>query len=151
MVNAFGYRAKAEAIERAWRERDRDFAQLGRALATGSVEKLVEWCGSLPYVGDDTMFQLAKNFGAQVCKPDIWLCRLTGLPDRPRAAVKYRFPACMALCRYLAEHSGHPIALVDSMTWLACNKGVLVVDAFGGPVTFSPKKITARSIMEPAS
>lgn len=146
VVEAFGYRAKAAAIERAWRDRDLDFATLQDVLGTGIPERLVEWCGSIPFVGDDTQFQLAKNFGADVCKPDIWLCRLTGIADKPRRAVKFRFPACMALCRPLAEATGDRIAAVDSMLWLACNKGVLVVDSGAGPVRFAPKNITARSI-----
>lgn len=146
VVEAFGYRAKAEAIERAWRERHTDFQALQKVLATEDPVALVEWCGSLPFVGDDTKFQLAKNFGADVVKPDIWLCRLSGIPDKPRRAVKYRFPACMALARPLAEATGDRVAAVDSLLWLACNKGVLVVDANAGPVTFRPKTITARSI-----
>lgn len=133
VVSAFGYRAKAAAIERAWRERAGDFERLQEVLKTVSVENLVEWCGSLPFVGDDTQFQLAKNFGADVCKPDIWVCRLTGIADRPRRAVKFRFPACMALCRPLSEATGDRIAAVDSMLWLACNKGVLRVDENAGP------------------
>ena len=149
VVEAFGYRAKAEAIERAWRERERDYAALCQ-VGTADVEKLVAWCGSLPFVGADTQFQLAKNFGADVCKPDIWLCRLTGIPDKPRRAVKFRFPACMALCRPLAEASGDRIATVDSLLWLACNKGALQVSADAGPVSFKPGAITARSIMTTA-
>lgn len=150
VVEAFGYRAKAAAIERAWNERLADFTALQTVLATGSGEKVVEWCGSLPFVGDDTQFQLAKNFGVDVCKPDIWLSRLTGFSDRPRRAVKIRFPACMALCRYLADATGDNIATVDSMLWLACNKQILRVNSEAGPVTFVPKTITARSILVPA-
>lgn len=147
VVEAFGYRAKAQAIERAWIERETDFSALQQTLLSSDPEALVRWCGSIPFVGDDTQFQLAKNFGADVCKPDIWLCRLTGIPDRPRKAVKYRFPACMALCRYLSEASGDSIAVIDSILWLACNKGVLVVDAHGGPVQFVPKRITIGSML----
>lgn len=148
MVEAFGYRAKAAAIERAWNERDADFAQLQQVLATGSSEALVQWCGALPFVGDDTQFQLAKNFGADLAKPDIWLCRLTGIPDKPRRAVRFRFPACMALARSLGRASGDSIAVVDSLLWLGCNKGVLMVDADAGPVRFQPKTLTQRSIFE---
>lgn len=147
IVEAFGYRTKADAIKRAWAERREDFDSLQDVLSTKSPEALVTWCGSLPFVGDDTQFQLAKNFGADVCKPDIWLCRLAGIPDKPRRAVKFRFPACMALCRPLAEATGDRIATVDSLLWLACNKGVLIVDKDAGHVTFTPKAITARSIM----
>lgn len=146
VVEAFGYRAKAAAIERAWHEREKDFAALQKVVMGGGVEALVELCGSIPFIGDDTQFQLAKNFGADLCKPDIWLSRLAGFPDRPRRAVKYRFPACMDLCRPLAEATGERIATVESLLWLACNKGVLQVDANAGPVTFAEKAITARSI-----
>jgi hypothetical protein len=147
VVEAFRYRAKAEAIERAWREREADFAALQAVLSAGGPERLVEWCGSRPFIGDDTQFQLAKNFGADVCKPDIWLCRLTGIPDRPRRAVKFRFPACMALCRHLAQGTGDRIATVDSLLWLACNKGILVVGPDAGPVTYVARVSSLRSIM----
>jgi hypothetical protein len=150
VVEAFGYRAKAAAIERAWRDREQDFASLQEVLKDGSAERLVEWCGSLPFVGDDTKFQLAKNFGADLCKPDIWLCRLTGIPDKPRRKVAVRFPACLALCRPLAEATGDRIATVDSMLWLACNKGVLAVDRDAGDVRFAPAVIKARSIFAAA-
>lgn len=84
VVEAFGYRAKAEAIERAWRECEKDYAAL-REVGTGDVEKLVAWCGSLPFVGDDTQFQLAKNFGSAArWRP-------------PRATGSPRWTACSGL------------------------------------------------------
>jgi len=147
VVEAFGYRAKAEAIERAWRERVPDFASLQSVLAGGDPHELVDWCGSIAYVGDDTKFQLARNFGADVCKPDIWLCRLAGIPDRPRRSVKVRFPACMELCRHLSEGSGDRIGTVDAMLWLACNKGVLGCTPEAGPVRFSPDAWGGRAIL----
>ena len=147
VVEVFGYRAKAEAIERAWRERDEDFAALRAAAAGNDPERLVEWCGSLPFVGDDTKFQLAKNFGADICKPDIWLCRLTGIADRPRRSVKDRFPACMALCSPLSAATSDRIATVDSVLWLACNKGILQVSAQAGAITYRPVVSTGRPIM----
>lgn len=147
VVEAFGYRAKAAAIERAWHEREQDFEALQAVLAKGSPEALVQWCGAIPFIGDDTQFQLAKNFGADGCKPDIWLCRLAGIPDKPRRAVKIRFPACMALCRPLAEATGDSIADVDGLCWLACNKGVLKVSADAGPVQLQlSSPLAAKSI-----
>lgn len=151
VVEAFGYRAKAAAIERAWREREQDFDGLQKVVAEGGVDAMVAWCGSIPFIGDDTKFQLAKNFGADLTKPDRWLCRLAGIPDKPRRAVKYRFPLCMALCRPLADATGDRLAMVDSALWLACNKGVLTVDADAGPVLFDPnKQSTERSIFDSA-
>lgn len=146
VVSAFGYRAKAAAIERAWHEREKDFATLQVVLALNDPVRLLEWCKAIPFVGDDTQYQLAKNFGTQVCKPDRWLDRLTGFPDRPRAPVKVRFPACMALCRVLASATGDSVAAVDSVLWLACNKGVLVTDCNAGPIVLNTNPVTTRSI-----
>lgn len=61
VVGAFGYQAKAAAIERAWVERERDFKRLQHALLRGP-EGVIEWAGALPFVGDITKYQLAKNF-----------------------------------------------------------------------------------------
>lgn len=144
VVEAFGYRAKAAAIERAWNERHIDFAALGE-VGNADPESLLAWCRAIPFIGDDTQFQLAKNFGADVCKPDIWLCRLAGIPDHPRRAVRFRFPACMALCRSLAAATNDRIAAVDSLLWLACNKGALNVSPAAGDVVFT-KSSTKRSI-----
>lgn len=143
-VEAFGYRAKAAAIDRAWHERHADFATL-QQIGNGDPERLLAWCKAIPFVGDDTQFQLAKNFGADLCKPDIWLCRAAGIPDQPRRAVHLRFPVCMALCRYLAADTGDRIAAVDSLLWLACNKGVLAISPEAGEVGFT-RNITMRSI-----
>lgn len=145
VVDAFGYRAKAAAIEAHWQNRAALFAQCREALDTDDLARLVAWCGALSYVGDDTKWQLAKNIGADVCKPDIWLCRLAGFPDKPRRPERIRFPACMDLCRPLAEATGDRIATVDSVLWLACNKGVLVPSAEA--VAFHPRAITARPIL----
>lgn len=147
VVEAFGFRGKAAAIERAWAERISDFDALQGVLALDDPTKLVEWCGELPWVGDDTKWQLAKNFGVDVPKPDIWLCRLSGLPDRPRRQVAVRFDACLKLCRLLSAASGDSIATVDSVLWLACNKGVLQVDADAGPVRFSPGTISRGEVI----
>ena len=143
-VEAFGYRAKAAAIDRAWRERQADFDAL-RRIGNGDPERLLAWCRAIPFIGDDTQFQLAKNFGADLCKPDIWLCRAAGIADQPRRPVQLRFDACMALCRYLGAESGDRVSVVDSLLWLACNKGVLEIDSKAGDVCFT-RRIGARSI-----
>lgn len=146
VVEAFGYRAKAAAIERAWREREQDFEQVKR-IGTENGQQLLQWCASIPFIGDDTQFQLAKNLGADVCKPDIWLSRLAGFPDKPRRSVKVRFPVCMQLCQQLSAASGDTIAAVDSLLWLACNKGVLQVSPQAGEVTFRARAVTAAPVI----
>jgi len=148
VVEAFGHRGKAAAIEQAWSDRLDLFTSLQSVVEAGEVGALVAWCGDRPYVGDATKFQLAKNFGAQICKPDIWLCRLAGIPDVPHRASKITFPVCMQLCNYLGAEVGDNPAVVDSVLWLACNKGILRVGNDAGPVKFSPQVSKMRSIFE---
>lgn len=146
VVEAFGYRKKAAAIEDSWRRRDELLAAYREVAARGSLDDLVAWCQSIPYVGATTKWQLAKNLGADVVKPDIWLCRCAGVPEKGPEPI--RFKACMDLCRPLATASGDRIATVDSVIWLACNKGVLI--PYEKTVMMIGKRITARSIYETA-
>ncbi len=148
VVEAFGHRGKAVAIEKTWKERQTYFSSLQSIIDCGLPEALVAWCGELSYVGDATKFQLAKNFGAVVCKPDIWLCRLTGIPDKPHRSSKHTFPACMALCKYLGAETGDNAAVVDSLLWLACNKGILRVGNDAGAVGFAKEISRVRSIFQ---
>lgn len=146
VMSAFGHRMRAGAIEFAWAEREALYAKLLELRHT-SDDDLLAWCRTLPGVGAVTCYQLAKNLGRDLAKPDIWLCRLAGIPDRPGGRVAERFAACRDLCVPLARATGDRIATVDSMLWLACNKGVLSVDATGGAVGYRPGAIKARPIM----
>ncbi|MGE3342263.1 MAG: hypothetical protein AB7L71_02415 [Vicinamibacterales bacterium] len=148
VVKAFGYRAKAAAIERVWREREEYFAGYLAAAAEGP-QVLLDFFRSIPFVGEVTQYQLAKNLGAPVPKPDIWLCRLAGVPDHPSTRVPVRFEACAALCGALSRATGDSVALVDSVLWLACNKGVLTVDPDAGPISFTRRANARSSIYAP--
>lgn len=146
VLSAFGHRMRAAAIETAWARRN-DLYDEFASLKAATDEELLAWCRAMPGVGAVTCFQLAKNLGRDLPKPDIWLCRLAGIPDRPGGRVQERFAASRALCLPLAQATNDRIATVDSLLWLACNKGVLQVDAFGGPVSYRPGAIKARPIM----
>lgn len=144
VVEAFGHKSRAAAIEYAWNDRQRLFDELQDKLDDES--ELLAWCRALPWVGGITAFQLMKNFGVDCPKPDIWLCRLSGIADKPGGHVEERFAACQALCAPLAKSTNDRIATVDTILWLACNKGILKVSNTAGPVTFEPKIITAAPI-----
>lgn len=107
--DVFGHPGKAAAIERIWRERE---ALLRDYLA--APDKL-EFCSSLPWVGDITKYHLAKNLGADVAKPDVHLQRLA---DREQTTAQ-------ALCERLARELGLRVATVDTVLWRACALGVL--------------------------
>lgn len=150
VMGVFRHPGKAAAIEYAWRHRDQLFREYRMVAAAGNVDEIVRWCGDLPFVGADTKWQLAKNCGIDCCKPDIWLCRLAGIPDKPRLPLSLRLAACLALCHYLQAATGDSLAVIDSVLWLACNKGVLKVSPEAGPVAFIPSIPKAGSIFEPA-
>jgi hypothetical protein len=146
VVDVFGHKKKAAAIERAWLEREKDFETL-KLIPADDIEQLITWCYSHPFIGDDTQFQLAKNFGANVCKPDIWLCRLAGIPDKPRKPLRERFHRCQSLCEELSIATGDRVGVIDTMLWLACNKGILNVGADAGTISFNQNPSQAKSIM----
>lgn len=106
---AFGHAGKAGAIDFIWRERGR---LLSEYLA--AADKLA-FCESLPWIGGITKYHLAKNFGADVAKPDVHLQRLADAEG------------CTAqqLCERLAAQSGYRIATVDVILWRACAIGLI--------------------------
>ncbi len=109
VIEVFKHRGKAAAIETIWRDRE-------TLLATyrASSDKL-ETLASLPWIGGITKFHIAKNFGADVAKPDVHLQRLA---DREGCAVQ-------AMCVRLAKEVGLRVASVDTVLWRACAVGVL--------------------------
>lgn len=140
----FNHKGKSKAIENIWKFRKSYFESLQKILSEGEVSDLVNWCVSIPYVGPVTKYHLAKNLGADLVKPDIWLCRLTGISEDLPAEKK--FADCMALAKSLAEKTGDSIAAVDSLLWLACNKGVLRVDSDSGAIIFQPERYNKNRI-----
>jgi hypothetical protein len=105
----FGHAGKASAIDHIWRHRAR---LLTEYLA--APDKLA-FCESLPWIGGITKYHLAKNFGADVAKPDVHLQRLADAEG------------CTAqeLCDRLAAATGYRAATVDVVLWRACAIGAI--------------------------
>lgn len=108
----FGHARKAAAIEYLWRDRKRLRLELRKAAKEGWM---LEYCGTLPHIGPVTKYHVAKNFGAQVAKPDVHLQRLA---DREKVSPQ-------ALCERLARQTGYRIATIDVLLWRACAVGVI--------------------------
>lgn len=106
---AFGHKGKSAAIDDIWRRRDELLA------AYLAATDKVEFCASLPWIGHITKYHLAKNFGAQVAKPDVHLQRLA---DREGATAQ-------ALCERLAAETGHKVPAIDTVLWRACANGII--------------------------
>lgn len=107
--SAFGHPGKAKAIDDIWARRKELFEALGTA------SDLLEFCESLPYIGATTKYHVAKNFGADLVKPDVHLLRL--------AAHHHCTPT--ELCADLARHTNYRVATIDTLLWRACATGVL--------------------------
>lgn len=105
----FGHVGKATAIDSIWANRHGLYA---RYMAAADK---VEFCASLPWIGNITKYHLAKNFGAQVAKPDVHLQRLA---DRDGTTAQ-------ALCERLAAETGYKVATVDVLLWRACANGII--------------------------
>lgn len=108
-TTAFRHPGKSKAIDTIWRDRE--------ALLAGyrSADDKLAFCASLPWIGDITKYHLAKNFGAQVAKPDVHLQRLADLHGC----------SPQALCERLAAESGYRIGTVDTLLWRACANGII--------------------------
>jgi len=105
----FGHPGKAQAIETIWFDR-RDL--FSRYMA---ADDKLEFCGALPWIGGITKYHLAKNFGAQVAKPDVHLQRLAD----------HEGTTAQALCERLASVTGWKIATIDVLLWRACANGII--------------------------
>ena len=117
--DVFRHDGKAAAIERVWRDREALYARLMAIVLTNedaqAGTRLLEFCESLPWIGGITRYHLAKNFGADVAKPDVHLQRLA---DREGCSPQ-------ALCERLAQATGWRVATVDTLLWRACANGII--------------------------
>jgi hypothetical protein len=107
--DAFKHEGKVKAIEAIWFDRRPLFEQFRQA-----PDKLA-FCESLPFIGGITKYHLAKNFGAQVAKPDVHLQRLAD----------HEGVTAQALCERLAAETGYCVSTIDTVLWRACANGVI--------------------------
>jgi len=106
--NVFGHPAKARAIDRVWKERDRYYEDFKKA-------RDVDWFETLPFIGPITKYHIAKNCGFNVAKADVHLVRLA----------KNYHTTVDKLCTYLADQTGYRRAVIDSLLWEACRNKLL--------------------------
>lgn len=106
---AFRHPGKSAAIAKVWAERSALFERYRQ------VSDRLGFLGDLPWIGNITKYHLAKNFGLDVCKPDVHLQRLA---DRDGSTP-------LALCSRIAAETGLRIATIDTILWRACADGIL--------------------------
>lgn len=109
VASVFRHPGKSRAIDSIWANRKRHHADYVRA-----IDK-VEALRALPWIGEITALHLAKNFGANVAKPDVHMERIA----------RAESTTTEQLCARLAEESGYRAATVDTILWRACALRIL--------------------------
>ena len=102
---AFKHPGKLAAIGYVWAIRNQLFTEYIMAK-----DKL-EFCKSLPWIGDITKYHLYKNLGGNCVKPDRHLVRI---------AEQYGTD-CFTMCQNLSDIIGDRVGTVDYVIWRAAN------------------------------
>lgn len=112
--SVFKHPGKAAAIDGMYARRHEALAEY-LAVPAADREKQIAHLLALPWIGPITVYHLAKNFGADVAKPDRHLERVAGKG----------FQAVQAFCEKLSRESGDRVATVDLVIWRAAATGMI--------------------------
>jgi len=107
--DAFKHPGKLGAIGYVWAIRNKLFTDY-----ILSKDKL-EFCKSLPWIGNITKYHLYKNLGGDCVKPDRHLVRIAKLYDAD----------CFTMCQKLSDITGDRVGTVDYVIWRAANLGMI--------------------------
>lgn len=80
------------------------FSQLRRNFSNNPINALI----GLPFIGNTTVWHLAKNLGANVAKPDRHLMRL---------AMSFGYHDVGHMCRDIEDEIGDCVAVADLVLW----------------------------------
>ena len=107
--NVFGHKGKVGAIKHIIKNQKELFRKYQ------SAENKIEFCKSLPWIGDITKYHLAKNLGVDCIKPDRHLVRIA----------KKHGVDCFEMCKKLSDRIGDRVRTVDLVIWRAANLGLV--------------------------
>ena len=80
-----------------------------------TAKNKLQFCGSLPYMGDIIKYHLAKNLGVDCIKPDRHLVRIS----------KNHGTDPFLMCKRLSAITGDSLNTVDTVIWRAANLGIV--------------------------
>ena len=107
--HAFGHKGKVAAMKYVIKNQNEIFSNY-----INSKDK-IEFCKTLPWIGDITKFHLAKNLGEDCVKPDRHLVRI---------ANQYNTNP-FDMCQKLSDIIGDNLNTVDTVIWRAANLGLI--------------------------
>jgi nickel-dependent lactate racemase len=106
---AFGHKGKVSAIKEVIENQRKIFHDYFLS------DNKVEFCKSLPWIGDITKYHLAKNLGIDCVKPDRHLVRIANTYNTTP----------LEMCQKLSEITGDKLNTVDTIIWRAANLGLI--------------------------
>lgn len=101
----FGHKGKVSAIKEILKNQKKLFCNYCLS------DDKIEFCKSLPWIGDITKYHLAKNLGVDCIKPDRHLTRI---------AKMYKTNP-FDMCQKLSDKIGDSLNTVDTVIWRAAN------------------------------
>lgn len=117
IVDEFRHPGKRTAINDVWARRAELFPECLAALDRGPDDALA-FLQALPWIGSITRYHLAKNFGVDCAKPDIWLERVAAVSGED----------VQEMCRRLGAECDLKARTVDLLIWRACAERIVLVD-----------------------
>ncbi len=127
-------RLKIKAIKDIWDNRKK---YQEKFYSLKNIDEKVNFLGSLPFVGDITKYHLARNFGLDFVKYDIWIQRLgvafykaEDFVDKVNNSkllpeIKY---FCDVMFKKLQKETGEKVGFLDVVLWRSCQKGLLKIN-----------------------
>lgn len=116
-TEVFGHKHKTASIDEIWAERNLLFRSY---CALQSDEQKLRFLEDLPHIGSITKYHAAKNFGLDVCKPDVHLQRLA---DREGVTAQVLCERLQRDLSYVGRK--YKVATIDTILWRACADGIL--------------------------
>jgi hypothetical protein len=110
----FNHVNKVKAIKEVFNNRDKLYNDF-KLINILNEELVLNFCYSLPHIGDITKYHMAKDLGCDVIKPDRHLVRISK---------KYGLTP-FAMCQNLSNSTGDKLSAVDFILWRAANLGII--------------------------
>jgi hypothetical protein len=134
LLTVYKNKNKVKAIKNIWDNR-RKYQKTFYDFET--IDKKIDFLGSLPYIGNITKYHLARNLGLDFAKYDIWIQRLAvALHGDPRFVdcvnnskidVKVKY-FCDEMFQNIRRCTGEKIGFIDVVLWRSCQKGLLKIN-----------------------
>jgi ribonucleotide reductase beta subunit family protein with ferritin-like domain len=107
--DVFGHEHKVKSIKEVIKNQKEIFKKFQES------DNKIEFCKSLPHIGNITKYHLAKNLGVDCVKPDRHLVRIA----------KQHGLDVFEMCQKISDRIGDKLSTVDLVIWRAANLGLI--------------------------